>query len=537
MSNSVYLPISYRHRNLAIPNELIVNEEKGSLYIKLNNKVPELGFDRIDTIKEIEFDNIIGNMAILNNDMKSISDILKAAHQWKDKVTVSDPSSEYVTTLEDIYSKLNGIEKTDLKTLFDSKQTKVPGMIISDNNFTDILRDKLDLIEWRANKYIHPTKKQCDYIPTVISVNGKTGNVILNTTDIGLSELDPNANFYEHPTDKLCNTKLVESVNSKTGIVVLNKKDIGLEYVENYKTSTDVDVVNNNPNVYLTPKTLKLLLSKYTTTQFTNVKVSEDGILYGIKLSGYKVNGINSYTVEYNGKSITITALALFIKNKDNVIVVQSSKVYTQILDLNTMTFNTEKSVSYVGNFRNISKVTGVSNVKYIISTDTSKFNIGTDVNGILTNTTSTDNKKYNTSLAHYHDNTLVGINNNNIVITSDINMSNVIERYTSPVLSITLGNSFILVLTATRTLDLVSLGYIPSKVSSDKPEDTDFIKISSGNNHCIALKSDGTFKIWGLGQTVTSMKKYENLGNIIDVYAIGDKTVILNNKYNCLTF
>lgn len=89
----------------------------------------------------------------------------------------------------------------------------------------------------------------------VSSVNGKTGNVILNANDVGAlpnttiiptktSELDNNSGFVTS------NDVPVQSVNTKTGVVVLTQDDVGngVTYVRTHNDFTDAVKQQINTN-------------------------------------------------------------------------------------------------------------------------------------------------------------------------------------------------------------------------------------------------------------------------------------------------
>lgn len=104
---------------------------------------------------------------------------------------------------------------TDIDVIVDNKVDKVSGKGLSKNDFTDNYKNKLDNIEAGAEKN------------TVDSVNGKTGTVVINKSDVGLSNVDNTADLA-----KPISTATQTALNLKADKTQLN----------NYVTTTTFDM-------------------------------------------------------------------------------------------------------------------------------------------------------------------------------------------------------------------------------------------------------------------------------------------------------
>lgn len=69
------------------------------------------------------------------------------------------------------------------KTTIDTKVDKVTGKGLSTNDFTTTLKNKLDGIEAEANKYTHPSSKQCNYAPDLSNYVQKSSTTGLIKND------------------------------------------------------------------------------------------------------------------------------------------------------------------------------------------------------------------------------------------------------------------------------------------------------------------------------------------------------------------
>jgi len=110
----------------------------------------------------------------------------------KDGEGGADIVTEWEQTLSD--EKIPSEKLT--KTTIDTKVDKVTGKGLSENDFTDTLKDKLDGIEAQANKYVHPSSKQCN--ATIPSASTSTPSADVSGGAIGSSSDYAKAD-HQHP--------------------------------------------------------------------------------------------------------------------------------------------------------------------------------------------------------------------------------------------------------------------------------------------------------------------------------------------------
>lgn len=530
MSNYIYLPVPYIHRNITIPNELIVDADVGSVYINNIKNIPQLGLNRIIKTVGSEFDNIIGDVDVKDVNLNSMYTRLIPILKWQEYITGTSDSI-HVNTLDYIYPKLKDIlygNKT-IKELFDNKFKKIYDKDLTDNNFTDDLFDKLNGIDFFANNFKHSDKKMCNYIPKVLSVNDKVGNVNIEPIDVGLDKLDPDANLFIHSDSILCNLKFVSSVNNKTGSVVLKKSDVGLKDLENYSIIEDDDIYNKSPNSYLSAIALSSIIANYNPVQYSTIRISEDGIIYGTPYSNYIIKKQNSYILRYSGKSTEVSCLSMFIKNKDHIVVVYPDNIVKICkLDLYTMVLSDVSSTSFKGTFGYIVKMSGtIPDIGYMIYSDIG-INIGSGIKNI-SNRVLESNKTPDIGISEIYDNIIYSLKNDGYPVSNNIAFGSIKTSYDKQYCTISAGRGFSVALDVNGTIGVISYGDNRDILAC--PTGPGFISISAGESHCIALHKDGYIKVWGSGKIVDNVNRYSKLENISNVYTIGNRVVLLNNK------
>lgn len=120
---------------------------------------------------------------------------------------------------------------TGLQEALDSKVDEVEGKGLSENDFTDEYKDKLDGIEDGAE------------VNTITSVNGKTGDVVLATDDI--SDTNQDNKFVSTQEKNTWNNKVDKDVNNLTNYT--KTSDLGtLAMKDSVDYNTDV---NNKPAI------------------------------------------------------------------------------------------------------------------------------------------------------------------------------------------------------------------------------------------------------------------------------------------------
>lgn len=285
-----------------IPKEVVlsVNNKKGN--IELGKE--DIGLSNVDDVQQAskeEFDNytqsnnseintmkkdISNNSAEIEGIKESIENIsslpenlVKSVNGRTGEVTLNSSDvqldkvvnekqatkTEFDTEKSLVHQKIetNSEAITEVKTSLDNKVDKVEGKGLSSNDFTTAYKNKIDNLKDSP----------------VLSVNSKTGHVLLKKEDIGLpnvineqqatkAEFDSlsakvNTNtsniklkvdkeegkrlssndFTNEYKDKLDNIQNggVSSVNGKTGEVTLTKEDINLNLVENIKQASETE--------------------------------------------------------------------------------------------------------------------------------------------------------------------------------------------------------------------------------------------------------------------------------------------------------
>lgn len=110
--------------------------------------------------------------------------------------------------------------------------------------------------------------KPSNYVAPVDSVNGKTGVVVLNASDVGAKPSN-----YAAPVD---------SVNGKTGVVVLNANDVGANTVTTSYVSQDTTTFTGTNPQAVVDRSLRLVHVTGNFTMAANKDGSTDVLLTGL---------------------------------------------------------------------------------------------------------------------------------------------------------------------------------------------------------------------------------------------------------------
>lgn len=256
-----FIPLSFTQEFTSIPGELMVDYQEHILYIRNNNNISIRIPNETDILSTLTvFHNtILNGVDIDHNTLRKNELRLLDVKQWFDY--------HMNNTSDSIVSALSAFSNYDFSygRLIDRLNTKldvVAGKTLSTNDFTLIEKNKIINLPANANNYKHPSFKVCNYVPDIVSVNGKTGsNVIITKLDIaGLGNIHPFANYYEHPPYQVCGYDFpVKSLDGKTGDVIVTKVEAELNLVENLPIVESIDELYNPDPLdekYVTLKTL-----------------------------------------------------------------------------------------------------------------------------------------------------------------------------------------------------------------------------------------------------------------------------------------
>lgn len=330
-----FQPLNYSAKHLAQPQELMINYSNGAVYVMGldgNTEIEFLTGQSVSDYAQNEINKILDGVSEQYNTLEKIDIILKELEDWKTELSL-DNDSAFVDSLVEILKKFQGMSEGDQNIIqsINSKVDKVPGKVLSDKDFNNELKSKLEGIADNANKYIHPKEKVCNFQPELLSVNGKTGNVVLSHKDIeGLEDIDPDANNYVHPTTQVCSyVPKVNRVNNKIGDVILTKEDIGLNNIQNYPMAFGsqydnfVTFENNKYTGYFMAYRMiyNEIAKNYPASVFSNTidladqfdvdnfNMSSADFLTAVGLTGksFRNTATGFHTVMYNGKEMYIS--------------------------------------------------------------------------------------------------------------------------------------------------------------------------------------------------------------------------------------
>lgn len=344
-----FIPLPYSHRNLSLPKEIMIDYENGTAYVNSSDGKKYIMIGRNSTLHLVqqEIDKLKDGVSSDGDSLQKLRSIIKNIENWKISLT-SDDTNNIVDTITEIIQKFEGIgtETATIKQILDTKVDVVLNKGLTTNDFTQSDKNKLIDIETGANNYIHPTTKVCSYIAPVVSINGKTGNVTINKTDLGLQNVHAEANNYIHPTTKECTAEIVTSVNSKTGAVNLTKTDLGLSNILNYGFANQSEATAFSSIKYIAPSNMNQLIDKVLTDMgllkfvaYFNVTPSDIMVkINGSTISGNRallVPGTHNYEVSRAGYHTATGSLT--ITNSDVLVNITLNEI---IVPMYTLTYN-----------------------------------------------------------------------------------------------------------------------------------------------------------------------------------------------------
>lgn len=259
-----FLVLPYTEYNKAISKELMMNFETGQMYVRDKENTDNIPIKSSEVIEILEFeiDKLLGGVGKDGDTFRKLELLINDLLDWKNTIT----NINWTDIFNFLNDNMNDLidDRENIIELLYNKVDKYPNKILSTYDFTNELRNKLLGLEIRANNYKHPSEKVCNYEPPVTSINDYTDDhIIITKEDIGLKNVEPNANYYIHPNTKQCNAESILSINNKMGEVILDKSDIGLDKLANYDIANNVDVLNKVSNKYITPVTFKYRLDKF----------------------------------------------------------------------------------------------------------------------------------------------------------------------------------------------------------------------------------------------------------------------------------
>lgn len=304
------LALPYVYKNIAVPKELMIDYDNGLLYIKSIRGTRDIEIGKNNIIDNIinHIRNLISGVSADGNTLNKIRLLIKDVEDWKKSLEINDPHN-VIERLMELFKNLENLDisSSTLIELIDNKIDHIWGKGLTTNDFTLEYKQKIELIESNANHYIHPGEKVCNYTPSILSVNGQTGNVVINKNNIGLSTLDNNANCYIHPEEQQCSATFVRSVNGMDGAVILDKTDIGLNNVLNY-FPYNYNNRNKVEEMYMTPEGLEMLFENIRDIDFTE------------PLDSFLINPMSSGIKDFvSGIKYTLNKLKRIIVNFTNI--------------------------------------------------------------------------------------------------------------------------------------------------------------------------------------------------------------------------
>lgn len=159
----------------------------------------------------------------------------------KDPVADRNDTFNITTMLNENWDKLD----TTLFNLNKDKVDKITGKGLSTNDFTKLLKDKLDGIEVGANKYIHPDNHSLDIITETT-----TKKIMTNLEREKLEGVAKNANNYSHPL-KHPPTIIEQDLNNRF------ISDLELAQIEDNKTNLGTHLADETTHGIGDKSTLK----------------------------------------------------------------------------------------------------------------------------------------------------------------------------------------------------------------------------------------------------------------------------------------
>lgn len=506
MNNIPFIPLSYVNSQKSINRELVIDYDKGDIYIKTDSgDLKMLGMDKVFEEVNLLLTKIRGGVSPEYTSLKKLDDAIKLLEDWKDSLY---DGSLYDLNL--ILSTLEGITSSEfsLKNIFDQKVLKISGKDLVTEDFTNALLLKLNNMDKDANNYTHPTRRQCVASNDINTVNYKTGNVWLTRNDLGLGNVQVGANNYIHPMEIQCGVIAVNSVNGKTGDVFLYNYDVGLSKIKDMPVAKPEDVKNITEDKYVTPNILSRLLGEYPLYPAMRI-VAGNGFYAAM-------DGSNSFVLHFGDKTrlslgnIYDLSIGTFMSTIDEDFKIKQYRVFeNSIKEFKHPGFikHREKNFSHIGDCKGF--MHGAIDVdNNVIIWGMEEHNIiVSDLRNIPVNEIPVKVVGHNTYIAVLYASGRVGIYAKNTIIGTNAEFVPFIpfsRKYTD----IAAGYNFISLITEDGELFTYGQNTMQNGSICDYvPRGSNYVQVACGRNHSIALTDDGRIVSWGYGN-----------GNIYDI-------------------
>lgn len=242
MIRVAYFPLKKESDYLADVNELIIDYNNYHTYIKADDGITIEQYPSKRAIGNIS-DNILADIKVPPGNMTGdtytrIYDNMMDVLDWIKGVRGDISNESGISDIDKIMVILSGLEYGhDILGDIDKKVNKEVNKTLSEYNFDAYYKNKIDSVQFGANRYYHGREQQCSYVPPVTSVNEYYDHINLSIEDIdGLGDIDDGANYYEHPDDPVCYLENfgVIAVNGRSGNVTITASDIGMDKIRDY---------------------------------------------------------------------------------------------------------------------------------------------------------------------------------------------------------------------------------------------------------------------------------------------------------------
>lgn len=316
-SRTALLPLHYESRRLSVNDEFIVDYKYGRFFINKEGIIEEICRDDLVDMVNESIDEVL-NINVSTVDFNKLISNINTISDWVSSHT-GTPRGSRISTFDQLGFFLSGMNHFNftIKDMLDNKVNWVQGKELSDNDLSDRDVEKIESIEYGAETYVHPDEYQCDINRGVYKLNGYPepgiiGNIELSPYDIGLGNIDRNANYYEHPETKECDSFMIESLNGMTGDVQFDKSTVDLPDMVNMPLSSPRDYMSDNS--YATPAIIENYLSSIEGGK--NIKATDSYISDKITVVIKKTEDGQINEISYIDGGTTIrTSIDVFIED------------------------------------------------------------------------------------------------------------------------------------------------------------------------------------------------------------------------------
>lgn len=519
-----FIPLSYNNRDLSIHREIVVDYDKGDIYIKNDRgKLKPVGISEIreEVIKVLEA--IKGGVSDNFSTFNKIHQVIVFLENWKDDLYNGD------INIMDVFATLDGIEYQEyaINNLFDKKVLKISGKGLVDTDFSNELLMKLNNVDANANNYSHPSQKQC-VTDDINTVNYMTGDVWLTRNDLGLGNVEVGANNYKHPKEKVCRTNAVNSVNGKSGNVYLYNYDIGLSHILDMPTLTFKNH-RTDGDKYLTPRSISNIMAEYPL--YSAIRVIAGHEMYA------GMNFQNSFILHFKDGTRILMDDIIDLAIGTFMISINSdfSITHYRIFENNIVEFKhpgfekySDRKFNYLGDCKGF--------LHAAIDTENNIVIWGMEEHSrVVSNLAEVPHYEVPIKIAGHHvyvavlyASGRVGIYGKNTVIGSDAEYIPFIP-HTMKCKDIAAGRDFISVIREDGTLDVYGKNTVDNGSIMDYiPRGNNYVKVAAGRNHSIALTDDGKIVSWGYGNG--NICDIPGGASFIDIDIYGDTNIALSD-------